>query len=167
MKWTERQMQVVLSYWFFDWRKQFIVPNITHGFLTGRRGECDLLVVSKARYLTEIEIKVDAYDLAKEINKFKHENRTPDKPFGYIIKRYFIAAPREVWGKVNDVKLPYGAGKIEVYETGQGHYHGQLIQPSVSSKAARPLTDKEMIELLRLAYFRMWNTAADMELFSE
>ena len=164
MNWTERHVQVALAHWFFDWRKQLIVPNVSHGFFAGRRGECDLLVVSKARYLTEIEIKVNPYDLANELAKFKHGNRTSDSPFGPLVKRYYIAAPVEVWQKANGAVLPLGAGKIEIYIDHQRTPRGRLVQPSAYSKAARPLTDKEMIELLRLAYFRLWGSK-DMEIF--
>ena len=164
MKWTERHVQVALAHWFFDWRRQLIIPNISHGFFAGRRGECDLLMVSKAGYLTEIEIKVNPYDLIGELRKFKHENRTLDSPFGPLIKRYYIAAPEEVWQKANGAELPLGAGKIEVYIDHQRTPRGRLTQPSAYNKAARCLTDKEMIELLRLAYFRLWNSR-DMEIF--
>lgn len=162
--WTERHIQVALSYWFFDYRRQFIIPNLSYGFFHGHRGESDLIVISNARYVTEVEIKCDVYDLRKEIEKAKH--RRADL-FGPVVKRYYIAAPIEVWENFGDSALPEGAGRIEVYIDHARTPRGRLVKPSACNKAARPLTDKEMLDVLRLAYLRVWNSYADMRIFSE
>lgn len=166
-KWTERRIQTALAYWFFDWRRQLVIPNISHGFAAGRRGECDLLVVSAAGYITEVEIKVSLHDLSKEVRKDKHASRPPSCPFGPMVKCYYIAAPKEIWKKANGIPLPLGAGRIAMYLDNQDTPRGEVLSTSAINKAARSVTDKERMELLRLAYFRLWRPGADMQIFDK
>ena len=70
-------------------RKNIIVPNCSWGIKregVGELHECDLLILSKDNYATEIEIKISKQDLLKD----------KDKPHAHdsdFIKRLFFAVP--------------------------------------------------------------------------
>ena len=68
-------------------RQNIIVPNISWGMQVGVHfrtlHECDLLMLSKSGYATEIEIKVSKHDLLKDAEK-SHNHNHP-----YITNFYF------------------------------------------------------------------------------
>ena len=66
---TAKEMELHISR-YFDLRQNIIVPNISWGM---GLHECDLLILSRAGYATEIEIKISAADLRKDSKK-KHEH---------------------------------------------------------------------------------------------
>jgi hypothetical protein len=190
MRWTERHIQHALTQ-FFDFRRNICVPNVSYGFARGR-GEKDLIIISKAWYVTEIEIKVSATDLRAEVAKRKHSSST-DNLFGTKIRRYYIAAPAGIWRKFeimcpesleNRVSvalagtmfdcpenqtakpvLPRGAGRIELSLNDYGQPGCLITRPSELNKHAQPLNINEMVEVLRLAHFRIWDGNEFAQLF--
>jgi len=58
---TTPEMEIALVR-FFNYRTNLIVPNVHWGM---NMHECDLLMVSKAGYCTEIEIKVTRADIKR------------------------------------------------------------------------------------------------------
>ena len=74
MKITTHKIEVALAN-HFNYRLNLIVPNISWGAFIWH--ECDLFIVSKAGYCTEIEIKISKSDLKKDFEK-KH-NHESDK----------------------------------------------------------------------------------------
>jgi len=68
---------------YFNPRSNLIIPNVSWGF---NIHECDLLVVSPAGYITEVEIKISKSDIRADLKK-RH------KHFDTRIKRLFFAIP--------------------------------------------------------------------------
>jgi hypothetical protein len=71
----------------FDFTQKLILPRISFG---AGIHECDILVMSKSGYATEIEIKISVADLKKDLNK-KHTHNS-DK-----IKYFYYAIPKEMY----------------------------------------------------------------------
>ena len=135
----------------YDPRRNLIVPNVSWGFGVH---ECDMLVVSKSGYATEIEIKVSKGDLIKDAKKeHKHESRK--------ICRLYFAIPKSLSEKIgNDVELmiPSGAGLIEVSE--EGNLHFRII---AKDKNRYKLTVQEMYVVARLGAIKYWSIREKLE----
>lgn len=68
---------------YFNVRTNIIVPNVSWGLFLH---ECDLLVLTPSGYATEVEIKIDKYDLIRDKNKsHKHASKK--------IKNFYFAIP--------------------------------------------------------------------------
>lgn len=139
---------------FFNIRQHMIVPNIWWGM--GLIHECDLFIVTKNGYVTEVEIKINRYDLKKDQKKWhKHQSN--------MIKRLFFAIPPELSEFRN--YIPERAGIIVVYGPNDEcpyikKYSGpycKVERPAQINRAAKTLTDKEMLHLGRLAAMRIWS----------
>lgn len=127
----------------FAQRKNWLViPNVSWGFL---RYEADMLVITKAKYCTEIEVKVSMADWKQDFDKRKH--KTPDPR----IKYQFYAAPYDLALRYPELDLPAGWGVI-----GVGDSEGIRILKEADARKSRPVTDKELMILARLACFRVW-----------
>ncbi len=127
----------------FGIRKNLIVPNVSWGL---NIHECDLLVVSKAGYATEIEIKTSKYDLINDKKKWhQHKNKK--------IKRLFFAMPSDLL--IYDNFIPDHAGIISVNERQQQFYALILRKPQIND--CRKLTVDELIHLGKLASMRIWS----------
>ena len=147
---TTPEMEIALASWL-DYRQNLIVPNVYWG-LSGMH-ECDLLVVSKAGYLTEIEIKITRADLRADKKKWhNHESRR--------IKRLFFALPHYLEHCLHMV--PERAGIILVTpaaKTGLWENHPRCleIRKAQRNKAAGKITDSDRYKIARLGALRIWN----------
>ena len=129
----------------FSQRKNYLaIPNVSWGFLFY---EADLLVVSKTRYCTEIEVKISISDWKKDFEKRKHKNGLRDKR----IKYQYYACPLELAERYHELELPEGWGVIGVDDS-----KGIKILKEAQARDATKLTDKEVLILARLACFRVW-----------
>lgn len=127
----------------FSQRKNWLViPNVSWGFL---RYEADMLVVTRSKFCTEIEVKISMADWKKDFEKRKHS--TPDSR----VKFQYYAAPYELAIRYNELEIPEGWGII-----GVGDSKGIEVLKEAVAKKARPVTDKELMILARLACFRVW-----------
>lgn len=92
---------------YFGTLTNLIVPNISGGMSVGLH-ECDLLVLSKDNYATEVEIKVSKADIRADKKKehgHKHDH----------IARLFFAVPIDL--KDYTLKhIPKGAGLLTIKE---------------------------------------------------
>lgn len=79
------QIEVAIAN-YFDVRKNLIVPNISWG---AGLHECDLLIITKSGYATEVEIKVSKADLKKDFKK--GHNHIDER-----IKALFYAVPEKL-----------------------------------------------------------------------
>lgn len=134
---------------YFGKRKNLIVPNISWGFI-GLYYEADLVVVTKAGYAKEIEVKVSRGDLLKDKEK-KHNHDC--KKF----KELYFAIPQSL---MKDKEyIPERAGiivcKKEIYDD-DIYYTAKLERPAISNGAEK-LTLLDKYELARLGTLRMWN----------
>ena len=64
---------------YFDVLRNICVPNVSHGF--NGLWESDLLIVTKARYLYEVEIKTSVADLRKDLKKNRWVNEFSRRRF--------------------------------------------------------------------------------------
>ncbi len=144
-------MEVALAN-FLDYRANVIVPNIWWG-LSGWY-ECDLLVVSKAGYLTEIEIKITRADLRADKKK-AHGHRCPG------IKYLFFALPDYLEHCIDMV--PERAGIILVRPESVDYESNPFwaprcrqIRPAQRNKSAPKVSDEDRYKIARLGAMRIW-----------
>jgi len=125
---------------YFNIRQNLIVPNISWGLFIH---ECDLLVITKAGYAWEVEIKVSRSDLIKDKEK-RHGH------FDKRIKDLYFAMPEAMEKDIEHV--PERAGIILVND----RLRCKTLRKPQSNKNAIPFTDKEKFQVARLGALRIW-----------
>lgn len=147
---TTPEMEIALSH-YFNPRRNLIVPNISWGMFTH---ECDLLVLTKAGYAYEIEIKISKADLLKDREKrHNHESKK--------ISRLFFALPEPLikWAEY----VPARAGIISVTPS----VHTFRNQCRIVREAAKTNTykfaERERYDVARLATLRIWGLKQTIE----
>jgi hypothetical protein len=136
---------------YFGVRQNLIVPNVHWGMSLGNKDlhECDLLVLTKAGYATEIEIKVSKYDLLKDKDKKHKHNHN-------LIRRLFFAVPEKLKVIALD-NIPENAGLLTVSESIdiKGTYNVELIKSPKTNKCAIKWVDKQRMKLAELGCMRL------------
>jgi len=138
-------MEIALAK-YFDPCKNLIVPNVSYGMI---RYECDLLLMSKSGYLTEIEIKISKQDLKKDRKKrHNHDSRK--------IKYLYFAIPYKL------IEDKDKAGII-VVKNNLRNFNPFYKQRNICEIIRKPkilnkykLSDKEKFKLARLGAIRVW-----------
>jgi hypothetical protein len=145
------EMECVLANWF-DYRKNLIVPNVHWGM---NMHECDLLIVSAAGYVTEVEIKVCKYDLIKDAEKtHNHDGGVARR----VIKYLYFAVPE----KLKEAALEYApdrAGILIVRHNDPDDWSPRVrrVRQPVRNKVATKMSDRERYKIARLGALRIWN----------
>lgn len=129
---------------YFDWRVNMIVPNVFWGLGVH---ECDLLVVTKSGYATEVEIKISRADLKKDSAK-NHGHKSKK------IKRLFFAIPEHL-AHCHEF-IPAHAGILHVCPEREYGWCVKWIREPIENPDRRKLTDDEMQHLGCLASMRIW-----------
>ena len=129
---------------YFNPRINLIVPNISWGLDIH---ECDLLVLTQAGYLYEIEIKTTISDTKRDKTKM-HGHQHPK------IKRLYFAIPHKI---INNAiyHIPPRAGIISCVEIKDNIYVDIVRQPE--SNGNYTCTEKEKFQIARLGALRIWN----------
>lgn len=143
----------------FKFLQNVIVPNVKWGMVLGGTPlhECDLLVLSKSNYATEIEIKVDKGDLLKDKAK-SHNHKHP------YIKFLYFAVPE----KLKEVALnniPERAGLLVVskrlisntYYDDYYIYHIDVVKPAIRNPKTQKWSFEDKNKLMRLGTMRIYN----------
>jgi DNA polymerase III psi subunit len=142
------EMEIALA-GFFGYRQNQIVPNVSYGLWIH---ECDLLIVSKSGYCTEVEIKISISDLKADFKKeHQHKNNK--------IKYFYYAIPEELKEKALPL-IPEHAGLIIVKAHTLNVYeptYCQIIKSPIVNKEARALTTEELLKLGHLSSMRIWS----------
>ena len=140
-------MECTLAAWF-DYRKNLIVPNVHWGM---NMHECDLLIVSKAGYVTECEIKVSRADLKKDQLKV-HGHRSP------CIKYLYFAVPEKLTEAALEL-APARAGILAVRHDDPDDWTPRVrrIRDAECQKHARKMSDRDQYKVARLGALRIWN----------
>ena len=133
---------------YFNPRQNLMVPNISWGM---DMHECDMLIMSKSGYLTEVEIKISASDL----------KRDQEKRHGHIdgrIKALYFAIP-EVLLK-HEILIPERAGILVIRKSWESARYGRFEaglwrKPKINAQAPA-LTEAEKFNIARLGALRMW-----------
>ena len=113
--------------------------------------ECDMLIVTKNRYLTEVEIKISLSDLKADFKK-KHQHKDEN------IKNFYYAFPEEMKEKALEL-IPKECGILIAVEKKCGISHRTIEcyrKPKIN-KEAKPINDIVLSRIYRLGYLRYWN----------
>ena len=143
---TTKMMEWKLAH-FFDYRVNLIVPRVSWGFDIH---ECDLLIMSKSGYATEVEIKISKADLIKD----------KDKPHMHLdnrLKALYFAIPEKLKDCIEHI--PERAGVILV----NNDVHVNPYRPACNifrepkiNKTPHKFTIEEQFKLARLGTMRIW-----------
>lgn len=145
----------IISHPDFDPRRNLIVPNVSFGLLDH---EADMLVMSKAGYVTELEIKRSLADLKADFKK-KHGHSS-----GIIHKLYYVV-PESLKDVTVDLlrKHERQAGVLYYTEEGELSYHMTPFQVIPGAwPSYRKLFLEEQYQLARLGTMRVWNLKKKM-----
>jgi len=123
---------------YFDFRQKIIVPNVSYGLNVH---ECDILIMTKAGYAYEVEIKISKGDLKADLKK-KHQH------INKRIKGLWFCIPKKLESSIN--YIPVRAG-ILIYNVG---YIKEIRKPIIQQ--ATPFTDGDITHLLHLGCMRIW-----------
>ena len=133
-------------------RSAFVIPNCSY---FGH--ECDVLVISKNDYATEIELKTSVADLKADMKKL-HGHRSK-----YIRQLYYGISEDIPWDAALQL-IPENAGIIcfRTYdENYYGRYKGRLrcriARRPKPSKTALKITAEQKQHLLKTMYYRYYN----------
>lgn len=158
-----------LIYWYFKDSSLVIVPKISGNnwwfdsetmlWKNIVNHECDMLIVSKNQYLTEVEIKISLSDLRAD---FKKEHQHKDEN----IKNFYYAFPEEMKDKA--IKLiPEKAGILIAVKkhlnSGYEYRDIECYRKPKINKEAKPINDIVLSRIYRLGYLRYWNYRTSKE----
>lgn len=153
MKWNADTVALAVANGIFHWRKFIVVPNVSWGLLPH---EADLIAMTDAGYLSEVEIKVSKADFLADREKYKHRLAEAHGQHE-LIKEFFYAMPTQVWDKCKPDDLPPGAGLILVSRDEYDRKpRAHIAQKPTTNGRARKVRDDERLQLMRLAYMRYW-----------
>ncbi|WP_338980631.1 MmcB family DNA repair protein [Fusobacterium nucleatum] len=121
--------------------------------------ECDMLIVTKNRYLTEVEIKISLSDLKAD---FKKEHQHKDEN----IKNFYYAFPEEMKDKAIEL-IPEEAGILIAVKkhlnSGYEYRDIKCYRKPKINKEAKPINDIVLSRIYRLGYLRYWNYRTSKE----
>ncbi len=129
------------------WRGKLIVPNVSWGL--DFKHELDLCVLSKAGFLTEIEIKVSASDLRADLKK---SHCHMDKRIQWL----WFAMPIDLAAEHADL-VPVHAGIYSIDDNSRV----SVVRPATKQEA-RKLKPNEVLKLHHLAAMRIWPLKEDL-----
>ena len=151
-KLTIREIEEVLvSYWGGP-QNVLCVPNVYIANIAGKDYdyEADLLMITKAGFCIEFEIKRSYSDLMAEAKKDKCTHKAP------FISSFYYVLPHAIKDKAR-----------EFFETTGTEHHGLVYYTeekkifftggNVSTKGRRKMTVEEMYKVARLGTLRYWN----------
>jgi len=133
----------------FNYRQNLIVPNISWGM---NIHECDLLIVTKSGYATEVEIKISKGDLKKDAEKkHNHEDRYNR------IRRLYFAIPESLTDCIEFI--PERAGIIVLSRGknyGEDYLYCRVLREARVNNTCKKFTDEERFNVARLGTMRIW-----------
>lgn len=128
----------------FGVRRNIIVTNVSWGVVHDLH-ECDVLVLSKSGYATEVEIKVSKQDILKDKEKTHgHRHR--------YIRRLYFAVPEKLYEFAID-HIPKNSGLLIVKKVG-GRYRVLQKRKAKIKSSAHKWDEKEVMNLARLGTMR-------------
>ena len=126
--------------------KQYVMVNGTHWGIPVKvkpMHECDMLLLNKSGYATEIEIKISKQDLLKDKEKLHGHNHN-------LLKYLYFAVPEEL----KDLALkeiPERAGLIVITKNNRV----SIIRKPLKNKSAIAWNEAERYNLMRLGTMRI------------
>lgn len=137
----------------FGVRQNIIVPNVSWGI---GLHECDLLILTKAGYLIEVEIKASKGDVARDRRKL-HNHKS------YKIKALYFAIPKELFRDDVICLIPQNAGIISVtMVSDKPQYRCSVEREPVPNEECVKLCCDEQFQVARLGAIRVWGLKAKL-----
>jgi hypothetical protein len=131
----------------FNYRQNIIVPNVSYGL--GFQYELDILIVTKAGLMYEVEIKVSKQDLKADWKKAHHHDSPRIKGLWFAVPDYLEKEALEL--------IPKRAGLLSIYQSDWGPCLVRRVKyPKFNSKAPK-ITDKQRVKLGELAAMKIWS----------
>ena len=130
----------------FGIRHNLIVPNVSWGLFEDNH-EADLVVLHESGYADEIEIKVSAADIKKDLAKRSHAHK--ERGCRHI-RRLFFAVPSWL---ADDPNIPANAGVLSVEA---GHRRVVTVRAAAINRNAVRFDDEMRYRLARLGCLRIW-----------
>jgi hypothetical protein len=145
---TTPEMEIALAS-HFNYLQNLIVPNVGYGLWLH---ECDLLILTKARYIWEVEIKVSKADLIKDKEKEHGHYSGKIKYLYFAIPDYLLKYQEHI---------PERAGIITVerksyWRDGSTYLRCERVRrPKANGKYK--FTEEERYKVARLGAIRIWD----------
>lgn len=145
--WNAGRMLFALARYWNWWEVQMITEFEIDG------GRADLVLVSKAGYATEIEIKVSRGDWRNDRDKLKWMAHGWTRPH---VSRFFYAVPGQLVQHVPSW-VPADAGILAVH-AGLGARGADQVREYRAARryTARRLSDAQLAQIERAFYYRFW-----------
>lgn len=143
MSWNAGRILLALAK-HFRWRENHLFTEFE---IDG--GRADLVILTRARYLTEIEIKISLSDWNADQHKSKFKHPRPH------VSRFFYAIPETLENSIPDW-IPPTAGII-VVRHGQWPRHDSCKEIRTATRvAAQSVPLKKVETMYRNYYYRYW-----------
>lgn len=135
---------------FFGIRNNIIVPNVSWGFF--KTHEADMVIIDKAGFMTEVEIKRSWRDFLADFKKAS----THDE--GKVSYKYF-AVPAEISGKVQQYLTEHDHKEWGVISYDESARIYNISYPSNNGykDPTKKLTTEEQLSIARLGCMRIWS----------
>ena len=128
----------------FDWLRNIIVPNVSYGW--GLRYEADMVIVTKAGYAQEVEIKCTRGDIKADLKKqHSHDSNR--------FRRLWFAVPEKLADNPN---IPERAGILAVIDGVYG-MSVKTVRGGFINRQAIKMEDYHVRKLLELGVMRVWS----------
>lgn len=150
MKMTTTYMEVALMK-YFKFNQKLIVPNVTN--MSGLvEFETDLLVLTKSRYATGVEIKVSKADFQNEFKKRQYQyGEEMDDIFYGMFKNFYFAFPENLVEEcIADVPSRFGVLSVDK--------KGRVKKVKASELLYnKKWSEKDYNNLMRIGCMRIYN----------
>ena len=146
-KLTEGAVSVLLGL-YLDHRQNLLFPNVHFG-----GGEIDMAVVTKARYLWELEIKLTLADWERDAGKKKWSAASRQ-----CVSRFYYVVPTALLETIPDF-VPQTTGILEIQsidENGLAHIYIRERRSAHRLLAAK-LDRDQIAALMGSTYHRFWS----------
>lgn len=141
------QMSVAIAR-FFDTRKNIVVPNVSWGLGIH---ECDVLVVTKAGYAIEVEIKTSRADIVADTKKRHGHNSNK-------LRSLVFAIPKSLERCADLIPERAGIITVEDYEHENNHrLYCSILKKAQINREAEKLSYEDIIRVAKLGAMRIWN----------
>jgi len=148
---TAAEIAGMLASDIFHFRRYLIVSNVSWGLLPW---EADMLVMTAAGYISEVEIKISIADLKRDRSKAKWRGYDD---YHRRLKARWFAMPLSVWAhKDAESCIPEGAGIIVCTKPAPWTFGTKIERHPANNPDATPLTVPEQFQLARLGTMRHW-----------
>jgi len=152
---TTIEMEVALMR-YFKFTQKLVVPNVTR--MSGLvEFETDLLILTKSRYATGVEIKVSKSDFQNEFKKIQyHYGEEMDDIFYGMFKNFYFAFPENLVDDcIEEVPSRFGILSVD----GKGRVREVRASELLYNKK---WTEKDYNNLMRIGCMRIYNLKRNM-----